>query len=123
MLGGYLQSTLSGEFSISVLDTFDMKLLTSIRHSPDTIIIDENVNGVCGDEICSCIKSEEKTADIPVILLVGCGYNESYLSYIGSGADRLEARTVSICRLKADIHMLIGSCEFYNLIYKQLLLS
>lgn len=50
MLGGYLQSTLSGEFSISVLDTFDMKLLTSIRHSPDTIIIDENVNGVCGDE-------------------------------------------------------------------------
>lgn len=112
MLGGYLQSTLSGEFSISVLETFDMKLLTSIRHRPDTIIIDENVNGVCGDEICSCIKSEEKTADIPVILLVGCGYNESYLSHIGSGADRLEARTVNICRLKADIHMLIDSCEF-----------
>lgn len=112
MLSGYLQSTLSGEFSTSVLETFDMTLLTSIRHKPDTIIIDENVNGVCGDEICSCIKAEEKTADIPVILLVRCGYNESYLSHIGSGADRLEARTVSICRLKADIHMLIDSCEF-----------
>lgn len=112
MLSGYLQSTLSGEFNTSVLETFDMAILASIRHKPDTIIIDENVNGVCGDEICSCIKAEEKTADIPVILLVRCGYNESYLSHIGSGADRLEARTVSIYRLKADIHMLIDSCEF-----------
>lgn len=112
MLSGYLQSTLSGEFNTSVLETFDMTLLTPIIHKPDTIIIDENVDGVCGDKICSCIKSEEKTADIPVILLVECGYNESYLSHIGSGADRLEVRTVSICRLKADIHMLIDSCEF-----------
>ena len=112
MLSGYLQNTLSGDFNTSVLETYDMALLTSIRHKPDTIIIDENVNGICGDEICSCIKAEEKTADIPVILLVACENNENYLSHIKSGAERLEVRTVSICRLRADIHMLIDSCEF-----------
>jgi len=44
---------------------------------------------------------------IPVVLLIRAFDNESYLSHLGSGADRLELRTESICRLRANIRMLV----------------
>lgn len=109
MFASYLQSALSGEFNVSRREALDMSVLLSLREKPDAIIIDENVNGICGDELCSQIKSEEETAGIPVILLVEYGDSKSYISHTGSGADRLELRTVNICRLKTDIRMLIDS--------------
>lgn len=110
MFGSYLQTALSGEFDISLRETLDMQELASAEAKPDAIVIDENVDGTCGDELCSRIKAEEKTAVIPVILLVEYDDSRSYLSHAGSGADRLELRTIGICRLRADIHMLINSC-------------
>ena len=44
---------------------------------------------------------------IPVVLLIRAFDNESYLSHLGSGADRLELQTESICRLRANIRMLV----------------
>lgn len=108
MFGNYLQTALSGEFDISLQETLDIRALA--EEKPDAIIIDENMNGTCGDELCSRIKAEKMTAVIPVILLVEYGDSKSYLSHIKSGADRLELRTISICRLRTDIHMLISSC-------------
>ncbi|MFS2835155.1 helix-turn-helix domain-containing protein [Bacteroides sp.] len=116
IFGDYLQTTLSKEFKISFQETLDIQLLASAREKPDAIIIDENVNGICGDELCSRIKAEEMTAFIPVILLVEDSDGKSYLSHAKSGANRLEPRTISICRLKTDIHMLINS---YMLLCKQ----
>lgn len=110
MFGNYLQSALSGEFDILLRETLDIPELVSTEEKPDAIVIDENVNGTCGDELCSCIKAEEMTLAIPVILLVEYGDSRDYLSHVGSGADRLELRTIGICRLKTDIHMLISSC-------------
>ena len=45
--------------------------------------------------------------EIPVVLLIRSFDNESYLSHLGCGADRLKLRTESICKFRADIHMLI----------------
>lgn len=110
MLGNYLQTALSSEFNISLKATLDISELAFVEEKPDAILIDENVDGICGDEICSRIKAEKMTAAIPIILLVEYGDSRSYLSHAGSGADRLELRTVGIYRLRADIHMLINSC-------------
>ena len=44
---------------------------------------------------------------IPIILLLRTFDSESYLSHLESGADRLELRTESICKLRADIRMLV----------------
>lgn len=110
MFGNYLYTALSGEFNILLRETLDMSELASVEEKPDAIVIDENVGGTCGDELCSRIKAEEMTAVIPVILLVEYGDSRSYLSHAGSGADRLELRTSGICQLRADIHMLINSC-------------
>ena len=109
MFGNYLQTALSREFDILLWETLDMPKLVSTEEKPDVIVIDENVNGTCGDELCSRIKAEEKTLAIPVILLVEYSDSRDYLSHVGSGADRLELRTIGICRLRTDIHMLISS--------------
>lgn len=103
----YLRKALSRYFQISVLKVPDLLKDTVVRQNPDAIIIDDNVNGTNGDALCFRIKTDKMIGYIPVVLLIRAFDNESYLSHLGSGADRLELRTESICRLRANIRMLV----------------
>ena len=105
--GNYLRKALSRYFQISVLKDPDLLKDTVVRQNPDAIIIDDNVNGTNGDALCFRIKTDKMIGYIPVVLLIRAFDNESYLSHLGSGADRLELRTESICRLRANIRMLV----------------
>ena len=102
----YLRKALSRYFQISVLKDPDLLKDTVVRQNPDAIIIDDNVNGTNGDALCFRIKTDKMIGYIPVVLLIRAFDNESYLSHLGSGADRLELRTESICRLR-NIRMLV----------------
>ena len=103
----YLKKALLRYFQISVLKDPDLLKDTVVRQNPDAIIIDDNVNGTNGDALCFRIKTDKMIGYIPVVLLIRAFDNESYLSHLGSGADRLELRTESICRLRANIRMLV----------------
>ena len=103
----YLRKALSRYFQISVLEDPDLLKDTVVRQNPDAIIIDDNVNGTNGDALCFRIRTDKMIGYIPVVLLIRAFDNESYLSHLGSGADRLELRTESICRLRANIRMLV----------------
>lgn len=119
----YLEEALAEYFQISVIDNPDLVINTSVRQKPDAIIIDETINGVYGDELCSRIKADKVMMNIPVVLLVRATDNESYLSHVESGADRLELRMVNTCRLRADINMLIGSYKVLREQVRQFLAS
>lgn len=103
----YLRKALSRYFQISVLKDPDLLKDTVVHQNPDAIIIDDNVNGTNGDALSFRIKTDKMIGYIPVVLLIRAFDNESYLSHLGSGADRLELRTESICRLRANIRMLV----------------
>lgn len=103
----YLRKALSRYFQISVLKDPDLLKDTVVRQNPDAIIIDDNVNGTNGDALSFRIKTDKMIGYIPVVLLIRAFDNESYLSHLGSGADRLELRTESICKLRANIRMLV----------------
>ena len=103
----YLRKALSRYFQISVLKDPDLLKDTVVRQNPAAIIIDDNVNGTNGDALSFRIKTDKMIGYIPVVLLIRAFDNESYLSHLGSGADRLELRTESICRLRANIRMLV----------------
>ena len=111
LFSDYLKKTLSRYFQISVLDNPELLMDTAISQNPDAIIIDDNVNGISGDILSTQIKEDKTIGYIPIILLLRAFDNESYLSHLGSGADRLGLRTESICKLRADI--LIGWLEIY----------
>ena len=98
----YLKKALSRYFQISALEDPDLLKDTVVRQNPDAIIIDDNV-----DTLSFRIKTDKMIGYIPVVLLIRAFDNESYLSHLGSGADRLELRTESICRLRANIRMLV----------------
>lgn len=103
----YFKKALSRYFQISALEDPDLLKDTVVRQNPDAIIIDDNVNGTNGDTLSFRIKTDKMIGYIPVVLLIRAFDNESYLSHLGSGADRLELRTKSICRLRANIRMLV----------------
>lgn len=103
----YLKKALSRYFQISALEDPDLLKDTVVRQNPDAIIIDDNVNGTNGDTLSFRIKTDKMIGYIPVVLLIRAFDNESYLSHLGSGVDRLELRTESICRLRANIRMLV----------------
>ena len=103
----YSRKALSRYFQISVLKDPDLLKDTVVRQNPDAIIIDDNVNGTNGDALSFRIKTDKMIGYIPVVLLIRAFDNESYLSHLGSGADRLGLRTESICRLRANIRMLV----------------
>ena len=103
----YFKKALSRYFQISALEDPDLLKDTVVRQNPDAIIIDDNVNGTHGDTLSFRIKTDKMIGYIPVVLLIRAFDNESYLSHLGSGADRLELRTESICRLRANIRMLV----------------
>ncbi|MES1218464.1 MAG: response regulator [Bacteroidota bacterium] len=56
---GYSVITGSGDFGISNI----------LEKKPDLILLDINMPGKSGSDICRQIKSEEVTHDIPVILI------------------------------------------------------
>lgn len=107
LFSDYLRKALSRYFHISILENPDLLIDTIIRQNPDAIIIDDNVNGISGDALSFQIKTDKMIGYIPVVLLINTFDNESYLSHLGSGADRLELRMESICRLRANIRMLV----------------
>ena len=96
LFSDYLKKDLSRYFRITVLDNPDLLIKNIIYLNPDAVIIDDNVNGVSGDALCFRIKADKIVGNMPIVLLIRSFDNESYLSHLGSGADRLELRTESI---------------------------
>lgn len=120
-LSDYLNETLSASFRMATFEKPEQVFSFSSQPMPDAIIIDETVNGAYGDELCSRIKSDINMSNIPVILLINSDDNESYLTHIRCGADKLERRMVNICKLKADIQALIAKHALQRENFRKLL--
>lgn len=111
-LSDFLCDRLAGDFSVTLLTEFEEAFSFCSRHTPDAIIVDETVNEVEGGKFCSRLKSDVLLADVPVVLLVNPGDDEKYLVSIGCGAEKVEPRTVNVCRLKAELRVLMGQHLF-----------
>jgi putative two-component system response regulator len=80
------------------------------RDSPDLILLDVNMPGIDGFEVCRRLKSDPKTRLIPVVLITTLTASEDRIRGIEAGADdflskppvmaELEARVGSLTRLK-----------------------
>ena len=106
---GYLSEVLSEYFNISIRADPDSAIETLTRQRPDAIILDEAVNGGCGDKLCRQIKGQQGIMNIPVMLLVRSDDSENYFSHIQSGADRLELWTARPGIFRADLILLINN--------------
>lgn len=85
--------------------------LQSVMHDrPDLVLLDVNMPGIDGIEVCRRLKSDPKTRLIPVVLITTLTASEDRIRGIEAGADdflskppvtaELEARVRSLTRLK-----------------------
>lgn len=103
----YLEKALSVYFKCLVIEDPDSVISTCAQYHPYAILIDDSVNGVYGDKLCSRIKADETLATVPVVLFIKEDDSKSYQSYMECGANRLELRTENLYKLVTDVRMLV----------------
>lgn len=64
-----LRSTLQGEYKVRVSSNGNEALQAATLNKPDLILLDVMMPGIDGYEVCSRLKSQDSTRDIPVIFI------------------------------------------------------
>lgn len=106
-LNDYLYTTLSTLFRMNTLQEIEQLSLSPQIDTPDAIIIDESINKLHGEKLCTKIELELGISYVPIILLLN--NNENHGACIGYEADKLTLRAINISKLKSDIWMLINN--------------
>ena len=62
-------------------------LRAAVQHRPDLIILDVNLPGMDGYQVCKRLKRDTNTAHIPVIMLTSSDSSDAALDGLNAGAD------------------------------------
>ncbi|GJM28005.1 MAG: hybrid sensor histidine kinase/response regulator [Cyclobacteriaceae bacterium] len=103
----YLKEILSDTYQIAEtadgLAGFDY----AQEHTPDLIISDVMMPGMDGHELCSRLKTDERTSHIPIVLLTARAGEEAKIEGLETGADDYITKPFSPVELKARVQNLI----------------
>jgi signal transduction histidine kinase len=95
---GYeLLTAASGEEALELID----------RRLPALILLDVILPGISGFDVAEILKSEERTAGVPIIMLTALGDSDSRLTALNNGAEEFLTKPVARAELQARIHNLL----------------
>jgi len=77
------------------------------ENTPDLILLDWMLPKISGIELCRRIRSKEKTANIPIIMLTAKGEESDRVRGLATGADDYVVKPFSILELMARIDALL----------------
>ncbi|MFA5043417.1 MAG: response regulator transcription factor [Kiritimatiellia bacterium] len=75
-----------------------------VSKPPDLVLLDLMLPGIDGLEVCRILKKENKTADIPIIMLTAKGEESDIITGLELGADDYITKPFSMKVLIARIH-------------------
>jgi putative two-component system response regulator len=78
------------------------------RLHPDLILLDYQMPGIHGVDVCSAIRSDPDTADTPIIMLTGHGDQETRERAVQAGANGFLTKPFSPLTLEQTIRTLLG---------------
>jgi len=82
-------------------------LVRATRDLPDIVILDVNMPGMDGYQVCGELRRDSRTRHIPILMLTGMGDGASELRGLGEGADDYVTKPFDPARLKARAESLV----------------
>lgn len=94
-------------YDVTVCRTGEEGLTAARSFQHDMVLLDVNLPGTSGFDVCQKIKSNPETRDIPVLMLTAHGRVEDLVEGIESGADDYVTKPFHELELKARIKSLL----------------
>ena len=100
-------------FSTSVVGT-GTDALAQIRQRPDLVVLDLMLPGLSGFEICRMMRSDPKTAAVPIIMLTARAEEEDRVKGLELGADDYVTKPFSPRELVARLRAVLRRTQPYG---------
>ena len=100
-------------FSTSVVGT-GTDALAQIRQRPDLVVLDLMLPGLSGFEICRMMRSDPKTAAVPIIMLTARAEEEARVQGLELGADDYVTKPFSPRELVARLRAVLRRTQPYG---------
>jgi len=84
----------------------ELALQSVARDRPDLVLLDVNMPGIDGIEVCRRLKNDTRTRLIPIVLITGLNATEDRVRGIEAGADDFLAKPPVVAELEARIRSL-----------------
>ncbi len=114
----YLMNAFQTDYRVVVAKNGKVGLEKALEILPDVIVSDVMMPVMNGIECCEALKTDERTAHIPVILLTALAEERQQLEGYGAGADDYLPKPFSLAVLKAKIKNLLKRSEQLKLYFR-----
>jgi len=115
----YLKMNLKAEYEVIEAENGSAGLEKAMERIPDLVISDIMMPGMNGLELCSKLKSDEKTSHIPVILLTARQSDEFQAEGYETGADAYIVKPFSMALLHVRVRNLIDSRKKLRMLFNK----
>ena len=94
-------------FAIDVVGRGDHAVTALLTQAYDLCILDLSLPGIDGLDVLRQLRSQERTARLPVVILTACGTLEDKIKGLNLGADDYLAKPFEVAELEARIKSLL----------------
>jgi response regulator RpfG family c-di-GMP phosphodiesterase len=96
------------DYELSFAEDGTDAIRSAHRLHPDLILLDYQMPGIHGVDVCTAIRSDPATADTPIIMLTGHGDQETRDRAVQAGANGFLTKPFSPLTLEQTIRTLLG---------------
>jgi DNA-binding response OmpR family regulator len=80
-----------------------------LRTAPDAVVLDRLMPAMSGEEVCAALKSDARTAAIPVVLLSAQASEREIVEGFGAGADDYLTKPFDLNELDERLRRLVAA--------------
>jgi len=107
----YIRNILSPDYHVLLAKDGNIGVSKAVKFVPDIILCDIMMPDMDGYEVCSYLRNNLTTKNIPIIMLTACSLDEQRARGYESGADAFMQKPFSVPTLRARMRQLLEKSE------------